>query len=344
MSGSSTDGVDLAACLFSRSRKGWTYRLLASETYPYPSGLKNRLLHAVSLPPEQVYGLDLELGAFYGNLIHAFHQSAGFSPALIASHGHTIFHRPDKGITLQAGNGKVMASLTKIPVVNDFRKEDVAQGGQGAPLVPAGDRLLFGEYEVCLNLGGISNLSYDNEYGRRIAYDICPVNLALNYLAGLEGRDYDKDGEIARRGRIDKALLRELEGLAFYSANPPKSLGREWFLEAFLPRLMGGDLPVCDRMATAVEHIGMQIGSSIRRSGAGTVLVTGGGALNIFLVERLRSLVSSRIILPEEQIVLFKEALVFAFLGLLRSIGEINCLASVTGGRRDLSAGTIHEP
>lgn len=344
MSGSSMDGVDLATCRFFIREQGWQSRILAAGTFPYPPGLLERLSEATTLPMDEVFRLDLELGSFFGDLINRFTKTSGIRPGLISSHGHTIFHEPEKGITFQAGSGPVMADRTGIPVINDFRREDVAQGGQGAPLVPVGDRLLFGRYGACLNLGGISNISYDSRSGERLAFDICPVNLALNHLASLEGKEFDRGGEIARQGNIDRGLMLALDGLPFYSMEPPRSLGREWFLEQFLPVLMAGELPVRDRMATAVEHISRQISTAIRRSGAGKVLVTGGGTLNNFLVERLRTLTGTGMVIPDEKLVLYKEALVFALLGLLRWLGEVNCLASVTGGRKDLSAGVIHKP
>lgn len=341
MSGSSMDGVDLACCDFILDGSRWTFNILAADTLPYPSDMKEKLAGAWNLEAPESEVLDLELGGFYAALLNQFHRTHGLKPQLIASHGHTLLHEPDRGITLQAGNGRVMAEKTGIMVVNDFRKEDVAQGGQGAPLVPIGDLLLFSAYDACLNLGGFANISYDDPAGRRVAFDLCPANMALNWIAGLKGLEYDEGGLIARAGQVDHSLLNALNNLGYYSKEPPKSLGREWFLSQFHPLLLQSGLAVEDLMATTVEHIAWQIALGSRRGDIRSMLVTGGGALNRTLVERLMVHTPFQIEIPGLNLVRFKEALVFAFLGLLRIRGEVNCLSSVTGGARDLSAGTI---
>jgi anhydro-N-acetylmuramic acid kinase len=344
MSGSSMDGVDLACCEFSHVQERWNYMILAAETYPYPTPLLEKLHKAIHWSRRELELLDLETGEYYASLLNRFHKIHHLKPGLIASHGHTILHDPGKGITLQVGNGKVMAGQTGITVVNDFRKEDVAQGGQGAPLVPLGDRLLFGEYGACLNLGGFANISYEADTGQRIAFDIGPANVALNWLSGLSGKPFDHGGTIAGSGRVDENLLLKLNHLAYYSILPPKSLGREWFQEFFLPLLEATSLPVQDRMATVVEHLAMQTGRWIERSGARKILVTGGGTYNITLMERIGFHTRAELFIPDRVLVDYKEALIFALLGLLRTRGEINCLASVTGGRHDLCTGIIHSP
>jgi anhydro-N-acetylmuramic acid kinase len=344
MSGSSMDGVDLACCEFSNLQKRWNYRILAAETYPYPPFLLEKLHKAIHWSRRKLELLDIETGEYYVSLLNRFHKIHHIEPGLIASHGHTILHDPGKGITLQVGNGKVMADRTGITVVNDFRKEDVAQGGQGAPLVPLGDRLLFGEFGACLNLGGFANISYEGDAGQRIALDIGPANMALNWLSGLLGNPFDHEGKIARSGRVNEKLLLELNHLPYYGILPPKSLGREWFREFFLPLLEASSLPVRDRMATVVEHLAMQTGSWIIRSGARKILVTGGGAYNTTLMEQIEFHTRAELVIPDRVLVDYKEALIFALLGLLRTRGEINCLSSVTGGKHDLSAGTIHLP
>lgn len=342
MSGSSLDGVDLASCEFVKVNKSWDFRILAAETFPYPAPLRAMLEQADPLSTEQLRDLDLHLGLHYGNLLNDFHTKNGIRPALICSHGHTLLHEPHRGITLQAGNGKEISKLTGVKVVNDFRREDVAQGGQGAPLVPMGDRLLFGEFEGCLNLGGFANISFEDENEKRRAYDIGPANMALNWIAGLEGLEYDRDGNLARSGDISKNLLETLNKLDYYRQSPPKSLGREWFMETFLPHLQTREIPTADLMATVAEHIAIQIAKEIHSAGISSVLLTGGGALNLYLLERLKYHTKADIVIPDTELIQFKEAVIFAFLGLLKMRGEINCLASVTGGREDLSAGTIH--
>lgn len=342
MSGSSLDGVDLACCEFISKNRMWKFRILAAETFPYPAPLKDLLGNSGPLSADQVSDLDLQLGLHYGNLLNNFHAKHEIRPALICSHGHTLKHEPHRGITVQAGSGREINKITGVKVVNDFRREDVAQGGQGAPLVPIGDRLLFGEYEGCLNLGGFANISYEDENGERRAYDIGPANMALNWIAGLEGLEYDKDGELARSGSISENLLDSMNKLDYYRQSPPKSLGREWFTDNFLPLLQHMELPAADLMATTAEHIAIQLANGIHGAGINSVLLSGGGALNLYLLERLKYYTKADMVIPDTTLIQFKEALVFAFLGLLKMRGEINCLASVTGGRMDLSAGTIH--
>jgi len=343
MSGSSMDGVDLAFCEFDRDTEKWDYRILFAETFPYSGKLLNSLEKACNWSRSRIDELDRELGRYYAGLLNDFHAKINQRPDYIASHGHTILHEPGRGITLQAGDGRIMAERTGITVINDFRSEDVAQGGQGAPLVPLGDKLLFSRFEGCLNLGGFANISCDNELGQRIAYDLCPANMALNWIAGLECKAYDRNGEMARAGIVHRGFLEKLNQLAFYADPPPKSLGREWFLEYFLPLMRQSGLGPGDLMATVVEHIACQIAVGVNASGIQTLLLTGGGALNQTLVERLKKHTNASMVIPEEQLIHYKEALIFALLGILRIRGEINCLSSVTGGKKDLSAGTIHE-
>jgi anhydro-N-acetylmuramic acid kinase len=344
MSGSSTDGVDLACCEFKLEEMRWNYRILHAETIPYPEILAEKLNRAIHWNQRDLERLDRETGEYYASVLNHFHSIHKLNPDLISSHGHTILHEPARGITLQVGNGRIMADLTGIPVVNDFRKEDVMLGGQGAPLVPVGDSLLFGEYGACLNLGGFANISYEGDSGKRLAFDIGPANLPLNWLAGLVGKPFDHQGLIARSGRVVESLLRDLNSLDYYKTPPPKSLGKEWFIGFFLPLLKRAAGPVPDLMATTVEHLAIQTGRGIVLSGAHSVLVTGGGAFNTTLVEKIRRHAFANLVLPDRMLVEFKEALIFALLGLLRIRRETNCLASVTGGPRDLSAGTIYLP
>lgn len=337
------DGVDLAFCELVWDGQNWGYGILRAETIPYKKELQTKLEQACNWNRDQIEDLDLELGHYYTGLLKDFHHKNSLLPDYIASHGHTILHDPDRGITLQAGNGRIMAESTGITVINDFRSEDVAQGGQGAPLVPLGDRLLFKAYDACLNLGGFANISFDNKHGTRIAYDLCPANMALNWVAALEGKAYDRNGALAKKGRVFPALIESLNQLEFYKNQPPKSLGREWFLEHFLPLVQQSDLDTTDLMATVLEHIVFQISTGINKAGIQSLLITGGGALNQTLIKRLKHCTTASLVIPELQLIHYKEALIFALLGLLKIRGETNCLASVTGGKEDISAGTIHE-
>jgi len=275
-----------------------------------------------------------------GEKVNIFLRDVSVRPCLIASHGHTVFHRPAEGITFQLGDGNTLAAITNIPVIFDFRSLDVALGGQGAPLVPLGDRLLFPDYDYCLNMGGFANISYEGK-GGRTAYDPCPVNLAIQHLMRPLGYDFDRDGETGRQGKIHGGLLKQLNELDFYQIPPPKSLGKEWLEIYFFPVLDRYRLSPEDKLRTVYEHITTQICKSFPPSPSGNVLVTGGGAHNIFLIELLRQKCTRDIVVPDNMLIDFKEALVFALLGILRRNNRINCLSSVTGAKKDTSSGTV---
>ncbi|MGN0033887.1 MAG: anhydro-N-acetylmuramic acid kinase [Candidatus Limimorpha sp.] len=342
MSGSSLDGIDIIDADFWNDG-AWNYKIIAKETIEYSDHWKRTLSDAFYLSKEQLEDLDIQYGRLLGRTISDFIRRNGLKPELIASHGHTVFHKPEERYTLQIGDGQAIADECGVTVINDFRTEDVLKGGQGAPLVPIGDKLLFHSYPICLNIGGIANVSYDID-NERIAYDICIANQALNYLANLsdDRLSYDKDGEIARSGKIDKNLLDKLNSLGYYYKNPPKSLGREYFEEDILPLFKMEALSVNDIMATFVEHIAIQIGESVNACDTATMIITGGGAKNSYLVERIKHNTKHQVFIPAIDIIDYKEALVFAFLGLLRKYGEINVLKSVTGASSDSSSGKIH--
>jgi anhydro-N-acetylmuramic acid kinase len=284
-----------------------------------------------------------EYGKYIGKQVADFCADLPEKPVLVASHGHTIFHQPDSGLTLQIGNGAYIAAVTGIPTVCDFRSLDVAHGGQGAPLVPIGDELLFPEYEFCLNLGGIANVSF-RENEERIAFDICPANMAFNHFTKELGYEYDLNGSMGRTGIVHPELLRLLNELDFYRQSGPKSLGREWFESEFLPLIYSFQLSPEDTLRTLYEHVSDQIAHSIDQYPKGQVLITGGGANNVFLIELFSEKTKHKTIVPSAQIIDFKEAIVFAFLGVLRFRNENNCLKSVTGADRDHSGGVIYLP
>ena len=338
MSGSSLDGLDIALVRFQEENDSYRFQILEAETQPYPDYWKVQLAEAFHKQPQDLVQLDKDYGKYLGEQVLAFAKKHNATPDFVASHGHTIFHRPEEHYTLQIGDGQELAKACDFTVINDFRSEDVSKGGQGAPLVPIGDKLLFSDYEICLNIGGIANLSYD-EGGRRIAYDLCIANQALNYLANMNGLDYDRDGELARSGEVDITLLKQLNRHPFYGQFPPKSLGREFF-EANQKELLQG-LSVPDMLATFVEHIALQIALPISFLPKSKILCTGGGARNKYLIERLQARTKHEVVVPEKQIIDYKEALVFAFLGLLRMEGKINVLASVTGAESDSCSGRI---
>lgn len=341
MSGTSLDGTDLAACRFWQGEKGWGFEVLAAETVPYPAEWAGRLGSLMQATALEYVRADAELGTYYGQLIRAFTERYGLRPLLVASHGHTIFHRPDRGFTAQIGSGAHIAAACGLPVVNDFRPADVALGGQGAPLVPAGEALLFQQYAACLNLGGIANITLLHPNQPPRAFDVSVCNIALNHVAGRVGLPFDQDGQLAASGEVLPQLLERLNALPFFDQPPPKSLGREWTDSAFLPLLDKAYAPA-DLLRTLAEHIAMQVGRASSGLPGGELLITGGGAFHRVLTERIAGHVRPlHAVCPEPLLVGFKEAIVFAFLGLLRWLRQPNCLASVTGASRDHCGGAV---
>jgi anhydro-N-acetylmuramic acid kinase len=341
MSGTSLDGLDVAGCVFRHDGDKWHYRIETAITLPYPDRWRETLLKLPESDAVSFCEADREYGYFLGQVVKGFIRDNGFQPDLVASHGHTIFHRPADRLTVQVGAGSAIAAETGLTVACDFRTTDVAQGGQGAPLVPVGDQLLFDDYDACLNLGGFANISMVRE-ARRIAFDICPANIILNRMAAMAGLAYDEDGRMARSGTVVLSLLDALDALPYYILSGPKSLGREWLEESFMPVVHRYDFPASDLARTVCEHIAGQVSRSMSGEQGAKVLVTGGGAHNIFLMERIRARTGHNFVVPDKMTVDYKEALVFALLGLLRWLGEVNILRSVTGGRKDLSGGAVY--
>jgi anhydro-N-acetylmuramic acid kinase len=341
MSGTSLDGMDLILSRFHKSKHDWHYQILKAATYEYSLEWKMKLNDAALLDAGSFLMLHQEYGSYIGEKVNSFLEGYRLKVDLVASHGHTVFHQPEKGFTFQLGSGAAIAARCKIDTVSDFRTLDVALGGQGAPLVPVGDELLFGRYKFCLNLGGFANIS-KKENLTRIACDICPVNIVANHLAQQRGHEYDRDGVMGSHGKIVPELVEELNNLEFYTRPAPKSLGREWVETTFIPVLKKFNLSTEDQLRNVYEHMAFQISKYINNCEAGEVLVTGGGAFNSFLMDLLRQKSKSVLKVPEVQLVKFKEALIFAFLGLLRTRNEVNCLASVTGAGSDSSSGVMH--
>ena len=343
MSGSSLDGLDIAYVNFSHDNKKWFFQLVEAGNVPYTDEWKNKLSEAFNKNEVELKELDIEYGKYLGSITKKFIKKYELDPKLIASHGHTIFHMPEKGYTLQIGNGQEIANETGIMTINDFRTEDVKKGGQGAPLVPIGDKYLFADYPICLNIGGIANLSYDSE-DKRIAYDICMANQLLNYLASKLGYDYDNNGNFARQGSVNQELLNILNDNPYYDKEAPKSLGREFFEEYQHKVIDESSLSAKDLLATATEHIAYQIVRATEHLESSKMLITGGGAKNNYLIERIRKMSKHEIIIPDTMIIDYKEALIFAFLGALKMEGRINVLSSVTGATSDSSSGNICLP
>lgn len=343
MSGSSLDGVDLVYVNFSHDNKQWLFQIIESNNIPYSYFWKEQLSQAFHKNPDELQDLDKQYGAYLGMITKKFIKKYNLSPNLIASHGHTIFHCPQDRYTLQIGNGQEIANISGIMTINDFRTEDVFKGGQGAPLVPTGDLLLFADYPICLNIGGIANLSYDVA-NKRIAYDICMANQLLNYLANKTGRNYDYNGDIARKGIINIDLLNMLNDNSYYEQPPPKSLGREFFERNQRQIIDNSHLSIKDLLATTTEHISYQISKATETLVFSKMLVTGGGAKNQYLMECIKDKCKHEVVIPDSIIIDYKEALIFAFLGILKMEGKINILSSVTGASSDSSAGKIWIP
>jgi len=340
MSGTSLDGLDIAFCEFSYRSNSWHFDLIAYDTVVYPELLLNELKSAEKQKKSVINKLDDNLGVYYGKLINDFIKVNSINNIdFISSHGHTVLHQPEIGITLQIGSGKRMVEKTGISVINDFRSNDVKLGGQGAPLVPVGDEMLFSKYAYCLNLGGIANISFNSD-DERIAFDICPVNMALNNLSLIAGKQFDDNGDLARSGAINENLLKKLNEISFYEKKPPKSLGKEWFNTRFLPLITSCDDNVENKLSTVVEHVAYNISKTISKQGE--ILATGGGAFNNYLIERIKAATKNKIVLPTEEIINYKEAIIFGFLGVLKKEEIPNCLKSVTGSLKDNIGGVVH--
>jgi anhydro-N-acetylmuramic acid kinase len=342
MSGTSLDGVDLAHLHFHFDNKKWTFEIGVAETVAYDNQWIDQLKNGVNYSENQLTKLNQDYTQLLGKIIFEFiekHQIKNIDA--VCSHGHTILHQPQNCYTLQIGNLPEIAAICQQNVVCDFRVQDVQMGGQGAPLVPIGDRLLFSEFDYCLNLGGFSNISFEQE-GKRIAFDISPVNTVLNFYSNQLGFDYDNRGIIAKSGELHSTLFDALNALDFYQKPFPKSLGFEYVKEVVLPLMESYTMTTEDKMRTFVEHVAFQIANALPVK-KGKLLITGGGAYNDFLIERLQFYAPEvTITIPEPKVLEYKEALIFGLLGVLKLRNEINVLSSVTGAKRDHSTGIIY--
>ena len=341
MSGTSLDGVDIIYTRISENNNKFGFEILNALTATYPKEWEQKLRKAFTASKDEIKILDITYGKYLGEIVNEFISKNNIKEIdFIASHGHTIFHKPAEGYTLQIGNGQEISNKTGLKVICDFRTQDVKLGGQGAPLVPIGDKLLFSNYDYCLNLGGFANISFEKN-NERIAFDICPVNIVLNHYAKKKGLNYDDKGLLAASGNINKKLLNELNQLSYYKTSIPKSLGFEFIKEIIFPIIDKYQLEIEDILRTFVAHIITQITSCFNNDAYSKVLVTGGGVFNSFLINELKNNTKNEIVVPDNQIINFKEALIFALLGVLRSDNQINCLSSVTGAKIDHSSGEI---
>jgi anhydro-N-acetylmuramic acid kinase len=341
MSGTSLDGVDLAHINFEIKNGKWSYQIFECDTISYSNEMISKLKNGIHFNSSDLSELNIEYTNLLGNIISEFITKNNISNLdAVCSHGHTILHQPQNGFTLQIGNLPEIAKITNQKVVCDFRVQDVLLGGQGAPLVPIGDKVLFSEFDYCLNLGGFSNISFE-ENNERIAFDISPVNTVLNFYANTFGLEYDDKGKISESGNISLELFDKLNKLEFYQKTYPKSLGFEFVQEIVLPILESYSISTEDKMRTFTEHIAIQIGN-ILQTKTGKLLISGGGVYNDFLIDRIKNhLPKTEIIIPDEKTIKFKEALIFALLGVLKLRNEVNVLASVTGAKQNHSSGEV---
>lgn len=338
MSGTSLDGVDLALCYFD-IQKNITYKMPLAKTIAYSTYWRSRLLRAVDFSSKELVLLDLEYTKYLGDIIKTFIADNNIKDLdAVCSHGHTVLHRPDQGVTLQIGNLEQISKNIQQTVVCDFRVQDLLFGGQGAPLVPLGDRLLFSQYDYCLNLGGFANISKVSS-GVSVAYDICPVNVVMNHYAQKLAMPYDSGGELAKSGEILPTILKQLDALSYYRQHPPKSLGVEWVYKELMPILKASKAKEEDVLRTCVAHFASQIVQQLNPGSS--VLVTGGGGYNRFLLEQIQASIDVTLVLPNKTLIEFKEALIFGLLGVLKLRDEVNCLSSVTGASKDHSSGVV---
>ncbi len=348
MSGTSLDGLDLAFCHFWEQDGNWEFTIESTKDTAYDPRLKELLKNAIHLSEKDHSQLHKDYGLWLGEQAKFFIEEHGIDVDFIASHGHTSHHRPEEGFTFQLGDGQLLANTSNQKVLCDFRTKDVSLGGQGAPLVPIGDRLLFHAFDFCLNLGGISNMSFEKG-GQRIAYDIGLANMPLNFVTEKLGLAYDENGNIARSGKLDLNLLNQLNNLAYYQLPYPKSTGYEWFIQDVVPLMQASKVSEADLLHTLIHHNCEQIAREVHKNTSKTthrLLVTGGGALNQFFMDTLQEKLGSKVevVIPTKTLIAFKEALVFALMGVLRNLNRINVLSSVTGAKENTSSGDIFFP
>ena len=339
MSGTSVDGLDICYVSFDNHDPS-KYEIIDCDTIDYDDNLKTKLKNIIKLDNDQIKQIDKEFGEFIGlNVLKFIKKNTLYKADLISSHGHTVFHEPKFNKTLQIGNGEIINKVTKIKTVNNFREQDIQLGGQGAPLVPIGDKLLFDDYKYCLNLGGFTNISVKDS--RTIfAYDICPLNTVLNHYANKLGYECDLGGKLSKKGVINIDLFNELNDLDYYKKSYPKSLGLEFVIENIFPITEKYKIKEVDILATYIEHASFQIKRNI--DNGSKVLLTGGGTFNNNLIKTLNHDSKINFIVPDKTIINYKESLIFALLGYLKINGKVNCLRSVTGASHDHSSGDIY--
>lgn len=338
MSGTSLDGLDMALCAFNDQNFS-DFEIIKTKTVSFPDSLTQKIKNVLNLSVLDFIELHKKFGTFVGYQINENFSAQTID--LIASHGHTVVHFPEKNVNFQIGDGATIAAITELPVVSDFRSNDIALSGQGAPLVPAGEKYLFPDFDTFLNIGGFSNVSFWRN--QTIAFDISPANYALNYFSNKLGSNFDFNGNFGKQGVVNPELFNELSDLDFFRDEYPKSLSDHWFFDVFLPIVDKYDAIIFDKMRTIYELIAVEIGKNLDAFNTNKVMITGGGAHNKFLIDLINENSKAEVFIPDNEIVNFKEAIIFAFLGFLRFKKIPNCLSSVTGAKFDNIGGAIYQ-
>lgn len=354
MTGSSLDGIDLAYCHLEENQGKWNYKIEIAECVPMAPKWKQRIQGLVLQNAVTYLKTDAHFGHYLGETVEKFvadHQLEG-KVDFVSSHGQTVFHQPENHMTSQIGDGAAISAKCGLPVICNFRTQDVSLGGQGTPIAPIADKLFFGDFKFCLNIGGIANLSFKTSDGGIIGFDSCGANLVLNSIANELNLEFDEDGNLARNGQVNQELLTELNSQWYFEKAFPKSIGGGWVTKIFLPLFRKHHISVEDKMRTAIEHIVMQISKDVKAiyqhqnlesDPSDTMLVTGGGAFNKMLMESLSEYSPVQLVIPDTTTIKFKEALIMALMGALRVSNQVNVLASVTGAKADSIGGEIHQ-
>ena len=342
MSGTSIDGVDLVYVNFFFN-KYWSFKILKFKTYDYDKDWQNILKNLIDKDQNSIKLIDKNYTKLLSKYILRFIEEFSIKKIdFVSSHGHTALHDPSNSITYQIGNLKELTNYTGLKVICDFRVEDIKLGGQGAPLVPVGEKYIFPEYDTLINIGGFANITIKSN-NNLIAYDICPVNIVFNHLSNLINLKYDDKGKISSSGKINLELFNHLQSIDYYKQVSPKSLGVEWVKEVIFPIINNFlEIPVEDLLNTFSKHFAFQIANNIKSSNK--TLITGGGAYNDYLIQNIIDLTESEIIIPSSEIIEYKEALIFGFLGVLKDLNINNCYSSVTGAIKDHCSGNIFIP
>jgi anhydro-N-acetylmuramic acid kinase len=351
MRGTSLDGLDVVLCEIDNS----TCRLLASAEYPFDKELKNDVLHAIhaSITLEFIGHLDSRLGELFADSIHAFMSENKINPqdiTAIGVHGQTLWHQPEGNFpfSMQLGNPNIVTAKTGINVVCDFRRKDIALGGQGAPFAPAFHKEIFGSLKrntAVLNIGGMANITFLD--GELRGYDTGPGNVLMDYwITQSRNLPYDKDGAFSACGSVNEELLKSFLSDDYFKKAPPKSTGREYFNENWLSLHMPLFQTIKDEdiQRTLLELTAQSVANEIRKTPTDLLIVCGGGAKNSFLMKRLEDLCTIEVTKSDHYGVSgdFLEAMAFAWLAYKRVHNEKVELRSVTGARENSVLGGIY--